>query len=56
LQTGIWFILNDYWCYRGPKLGVRPAFDESVKDNGCVVASLYCDFSSYSRAYICHTL
>lgn len=57
LETGTWLLLDDYWCYRGdPKLGVRRAFDEWVKDNGRVGVSFYCNFNAYSRAYICHTL
>ena len=57
LETGTWLLLDDYWCYRGdPKLGVRKAFDEWIRDNGRVGVSLYCIFNAYSRAYICHTL
>lgn len=57
LQTGTWLLLDDFWCYRGdPKLGVRKAFEEWLKDNGRIGVTLYANYNGYSRAYICHEL
>jgi|GEM_PF-1843079 hypothetical protein len=55
IQTGTWLLIDDYWNYRGdPKLGVRRAFDEWIRDNGRVGATLYDSFNAFSQAYICY--
>lgn len=54
-RTGTWLLIDDYWCYRGdPKLGVRKAFEDWLRDNPRIGATLFSNFNGFSQAYICY--